>query len=90
MRAPQVVISSDSEVREVKLNKTIAPNTCKTTATIIKALDADTIKIKKVNKSKINTMITAAEKKLTKIKAGISKTNDEIAVIDLQGNDKTE
>jgi len=79
MRAPQVVISSDSEVRDVKLNKTIAKDTCKTTATTIKALDPNTIKIKKVDKSKINTMITAAEKKLAKVKAEISATNDELA-----------
>jgi len=86
MRAPQVVMSSDSEVRDVKLNKTIAPNACKTTATVIKALDPNTIKVKKVDKSKINIMITAAEKNLVKIKKEISATNDELETITLPGN----
>ena len=78
MRAPEVIIRSDSAVKNVKLNKVISANTCKTTATTIQAFDADTIKIKKVDKSKINTMITAAERKLANIKSEISATNIEL------------
>ena len=81
MRAPEVVMSSDSEVKRISLNKSIAPNTCKTTATMINAFDSDTIKVKKVDKSKINTMITVAEKKLVKVKKEISATNDELATL---------
>jgi len=75
MRAPEVIVSSDSEVKNVNLNKAISTNTCTTTATAIKAFDVNTIKLKKVDKSKINTMITAAEKNLSKIKSKISKKN---------------
>jgi len=75
MRAPEVIVSSDSAVKNVKLNKVINANACKTTATMIKAFDSNTIKIKKVDKSKINTMITAAEKNLAKIKSKISEKN---------------
>ena len=78
MRAPEVILSSDSQVKNVKMNKAIASNTCKTTSSMIKALDSSTIKIKKVDKSKINTMINAAEKNLSKIKSEISAKNIEL------------
>ena len=81
MRAPEVILSSDSATKNVKLNKVIEPNTCKTTSTLIKAMDAKTIQIKKVDKSKLNTMITAAENKLAKIKSNISDKNSELEVI---------
>ena len=78
MRAPEVILSSDSEVKNVKLNKVIDANTCKTTAALIKALDDKTIKIKKVDKSKLNSMITTAENRLSTIKSKISDKNDEL------------
>ena len=78
MRAPEVIMSSDSEVKRISLNKSITANTCTTTATTIMANDANTIKIKKVDKSKINTMITVAENKLIKAKSEISKKNAEL------------
>ena len=78
MRAPEVVISSDSAIKNVKLNKVISPNTCRTTASVVDAMDANTIKVKKVDKTVLNKMITSAEKNLAKIKAEISKTNDDL------------
>lgn len=78
MRAPEVIITSDSQVKKVSLNKHIAANTCKTTAANIKALDVDTIKLKKVDKSNLNKMITSAEKRLTNIKNEISIQNDNL------------
>ena len=86
MRAPEVVISSDSAVKSVKLNKGISANSCHTTGTTIDALDEKTIKIKKIDKKRLNLMIASAEKKLSQIKAEISVTNDELQKIVLPGN----
>lgn len=78
MRAPEVIITSDSQVKLVKLNKEIAANTCKVTSTIIKAFDKNSIQLKKVDKSKINLMISDAEKRLTNIKSKISDKNTQL------------
>ena len=78
MRAPEVIITSDSQVKSVKLNKEIGANTCKVTSTTIKAFDKNSIQIKKVDKSKINLMIGDAEKRLTNIKSKISDKNTQL------------
>ncbi len=78
MRAPEVMIISDSETKNVKLNKIISEKTCKKTSALIKAMDVKTIKIKKVDKTAINKMITTAEIKLSNIKNKISNTNDKL------------
>ena len=68
MRAPEVIMTSDSATKNVKMNKSIAANTCKTTGATIDAFDKNTIKVKKVDKSKLNKMITSAETNLATIK----------------------
>ncbi|QLH03337.1 hypothetical protein C5F47_07145 [Nitrosopumilus cobalaminigenes] len=91
MRSPEVIITSDSQVKTVKLNKALYSNTCKITSSTIKAFDKDTIQLKKVDKSKINSMINEAEKRLIKIKSEISNTNTELEKIisSIEGNDPT-
>ena len=75
MRAPEVIVSSHAEVKTVHLNKAIGKGTCTVTATQIKAFDPAKIKIKVINKAKLNTMIDQAEKNLIKSKSNISKEN---------------
>ena len=81
MRAPEVIITSDSQVKKVQLNKMIASDTCKTTSATIKALDSDTIHVKKVDKSNINKMIASKEKRLVNIKNEISIQNDNLTAL---------
>ncbi|GBH34194.1 hypothetical protein NZNM25_09850 [Nitrosopumilus zosterae] len=78
MRAPEVIINSLAEVKNVKLSKVIAKGTCTTNAAQLSAFDPANIKIKVIDKSKLNTMVDQAEKNLIKIKSDISKTNAEL------------
>ena len=78
MRAPEVVVASLFETKSVKLNKAIAKNTCTITATQLTAFDPNNIKIKVIDKSKLNTMIDASEKRLVNIKKSISDSNAEL------------
>ena len=91
MRAPEVLVASTFETKSVKLNKAIAKDTCTTTATQLTAIDPNNIKIKVINKSKLNTMIDAAEKRLFNIKKSISDVNAELQELmtTLPGNSPT-
>ncbi len=78
MRAPEVIVTSFAEVKTVHLSKVISMGTCTTTATQIQAFDPANIKIKVINKAKLNTMIDNAEKKLIKIKSNIALQNNNL------------
>ncbi len=78
MRAPEVRISSDTEVKTVKLSKEILPESCRQTSAIIKATDSKTIKMEKVDKKNINIMITEVDEKILNIQSEITKKNAEL------------
>lgn len=91
MRAPEVIVSSFAEVKNVQLSKVIAKGTCTTTATQIQAFDQKNIKIKVITKAKINAMIDQAEKNLIRIKSDIAMQNNNLQdLLDtLPGNNPT-
>lgn len=78
MRDPEVKITSDIENKKVKLSKEIQPNTCRQTSATIQASDVNSIKLEKIDKSKINSSITAVEERILKIRSEISSKNSEI------------
>lgn len=78
MRAPEVVISSDSAVKNVKLNKIILKGTCTKTVSSIKANDSASLAIKVIDKTKLNKMIEKAEQSLEKIEKEIADINNQL------------
>ncbi len=61
IRLPEVIVTSDSETRFVKLVDRIPANTCEVNAVKIKAADKETIMLKLVNKGGVTKKITELE-----------------------------
>ena len=68
IRTPEVLITSDSETKSVKLSERIQPNSCQTSATIIKATDTNSIKASLVKKLDISIIVGDLESKVTELK----------------------
>ena len=71
VRAPEVAIMSDSEVKRVKLSEKIDANTCQITATTIKSSDPESIKATMTNKGGITAKITSLENKINGLKENL-------------------
>ena len=78
MRAPEVVISSDREAKNVKLNKVILKETCAKAISSIKAVDVSSIGIKVIDKTNLNKMIEKTEKEVEKLELEIISLYDQI------------
>lgn len=74
IRSPEVLISSDSEVRSIKLADRIMANSCNTSVAVIKASNPDSIQITLVNKGGITEKITSLENKVQELQ---EKLNEE-------------
>jgi len=61
IRAPEVIVTSDSETRFVKLVEKLLPNTCETNSVQIKTGNPDSIKLDLVNKGGVTSKITQLE-----------------------------
>ncbi|QLH06024.1 hypothetical protein [Nitrosopumilus ureiphilus] len=61
IRAPEVLIKSDSEAKTVKLAQKIVANTCYTSTAIIKATNSDSISASLTNKGMVTDKITELE-----------------------------
>ncbi len=75
IRAPEIVVTSDSEVRSVKLASDLSPNACIVSATKIKAANPDSIDAKLFTKETVTKMINNAEKRLANIKMMLAEKN---------------
>ncbi|MHA7734776.1 hypothetical protein [Nitrosopumilus sp. S6] len=73
--APEIVVTSDSEVRSVKLATNLSPNACQVSSTIIKAASPDTINGKLFTKDTVTKMVNNAEKRLANVKGMLSEKN---------------
>ena len=80
MRAPEVIVSSDSEVKSIKLNKIILKETCAKTVSSIIAVDPSSINLKVIDKTKLNKMIEKSEKKITEIEDKIASINEQLQI----------
>ena len=75
IRAPEVVVTSDSEVRSVKLAVDLSPNACYVSSTKIKAANPETISAKLFTKDTVTKMVNNAELRLANVKAMLSEKN---------------
>ena len=66
--SPEVLIRSESETKNYELVETIAPNTCVTSATIIKAASPDSITAMLVSKGDISQIIISLTEKVDSLK----------------------
>lgn len=71
VRAPEVLVSSDSEVKNIKLANKISSNTCTTTSTSIKASEPNSIKAILLNKGGVTEKINSLESKANELKQQI-------------------
>ena len=67
IRAPEILVKSDSEAKTVKLAQKILANTCYTSSAKIKATDANSISASLTNKGAISDKLTELEAKVTDI-----------------------
>ena len=73
IRAPEILISSDSEAKAVKLAQKINAEKCYTTSAKIKATDPSSISTVLTNKGMITDKLMGLEQKITDIKEKISQ-----------------
>ena len=85
IRAPQVLINSDSESKQVQLASMILANTCQTSAVKIKAADPNTIKGTLTNKGKITDKITALENMITDLQKQIADEKKNLSQVTENG-----
>ncbi|AJM93117.1 hypothetical protein [Nitrosopumilus piranensis] len=78
IRAPEVVVTSDSEVRSVKLALDLNPEACVVSATKIKAANPDTISAKLFTKETVTNMANNAELRLANVKMMLAEKNAEL------------
>ncbi len=89
IRAPEIVVTSDSEVRSVKLATDLSANACQVSSTIIKASSPDTIQGKLFAKDTVTKMVNNVEKRLSGIKIMLSEKNLELQKIVKQPDSDT-
>jgi len=78
IRAPEVLITSDSETKSVKLSERISPNSCLTSATMITATDTNSIKAIFVKKNDISLIVGELETKVKDIQDVLAKEKKEL------------
>jgi predicted nucleic acid-binding Zn-ribbon protein len=71
VRAPEVIVISDSEAKRVILSERIEANTCQTTAVQIKSANSESIKATMTNKGGISVKITSLENKISGLEQNI-------------------
>ncbi len=87
IKAPQVLINSDSESKQIQLPTEILANSCQTSVIIIKAIDPDSIKGTLTNKGKITDQISEIQNKISSLQKQIA--DEKIKLISLVGQEKT-
>ena len=72
IRAPEVLVKSDSEAKTVKLAQKIATNSCYTSSAVIKATNPDSISAILTNKEQVSDHITELETNVSNLQQKIS------------------
>ena len=65
---PEILISTDSETKSIKLSAPLNPGSCQISSTMIKATDTTTIKANLVKKTDLSLVVSQLEKKVTALK----------------------
>lgn len=79
IRLPEVIVSSESETRYVKLADRIPANTCESNAARIKASNPETISLQLVNKGGVSKKITDLENKVNTINEQLTAEKSQLS-----------
>lgn len=90
IRAPEVLVTSDSETKSVKISENISPNSCQTSATIITATDTNSIKAIFVKKNDISLIVGDLESKVKTIQDVLAKEKKEFVELVKQNPQPTD
>ena len=84
IRAPEVLVTSDSESKKVKLSQKIMPDKCYTTSAKIKATDPGSITASLTNKGMITDKLTELETKIADIQQKLAATKKDFSGVTKQ------
>lgn len=88
--APEVIITSDTETRYVKLVERLLPNSCEVNAGKIKAANSDSINLTLVNKGGVTAKITQLENKVKELQEKLDAERTQLGTRVKQANEITE
>jgi len=80
IRTPEIIATSDSETKSVKLGSMLKPNSCYTTSVLIKASNPDSITATMINKGGVSDKIIALENKIAELKNKITLAKQKIPI----------
>ncbi|WP_420544588.1 hypothetical protein [Nitrosopumilus sp.] len=81
IKRPEVIITSDSETKSVKLARDISAEACNTTAVKVRAIDPNTINARLLNQGGVTEIITEFENKIEELKLDLSEQREKISAI---------
>ena len=81
IKFPEVIITSDSETKSVKLPRDVSTESCNTTAVKIRASDPDSISSRLLNHGGVTETIAELEEKITSLKSGITEQREKLSSI---------
>ena len=84
IRTPEILVESDSDVKNIKLGTMIKKNSCYTSSVIIKAANPDSITATLLNKGGITDKISSLETKIADLKDRIATAKQKIPKTDDQ------
>lgn len=79
IRLPEVIVSSDSETRYVKLVEKLSPNNCEINAAKIKASNTDSITLQLVNKGGVTKKLNELESKVNMLTEEINAEKSQLS-----------
>ena len=86
IRAPEVIITSDTETRYVKLVERLLPDSCEVNAGQIKAANPDSISLSLVNKGGVTAKITQLENKVKELQEKLDAEKSQLGTRVKQDN----
>ena len=89
IRAPEIIITSDSEVKPIKLVSMLKSDQCRTTSAIVKANDPQSISAVLLNKGGISKTINDLESKLTELLSELTQEKKLLASTHIDNSKKT-
>ena len=86
IKAPEIIISSDSETKSIKIPRDIRAESCNTTATKVRALDPNTITSRLLNQGGITEIITEFENKIENLKLDLTEQREKVSAINKESS----
>ena len=90
VRAPQVLVNSDSESKAIQLASMVPANTCQVNSAKIKAVDTNSIKVTLTNTGGITDKITTLENKISDLLEKINQEKKKFSeIVNLERTEST-